>query len=59
MTFEEAAAVSPASKRWEPIDYRQQTYQTNFYEMKRTCPPINLLLQKIRLERNKLSEDVA
>ena len=59
MTFEEAVAISPARKCRVPIDYRRQTYQTNFYEMTRTCPHINLLLQEIRQERNILFKDEA
>ncbi|MBP3286364.1 MAG: hypothetical protein J6M15_05435 [Prevotella sp.] len=47
MTFEEGVVICPTSKRWVQNDYRQQTYQTNFYEMTRTYPSINLLLQNI------------
>ena len=54
MTFEEAVVVSPTLYAGFRLTTDNRTYQTNFYEMTRTYPPINLLLQEIRLERNKL-----
>jgi hypothetical protein len=47
MTLEEATATSPTWKRRVGNDHEQQTYQTNFYELTRTYPPNNLLLQNI------------
>lgn len=47
MTLEEAPATSPTWKRRVGNDHEQQTYQTNFYELTRTYPPNNLLLQNI------------
>jgi hypothetical protein len=35
MAFEEGVAINPTQLRWGLNDYRQQTYQTNFYEMTR------------------------
>ncbi|WP_270536787.1 hypothetical protein, partial [Prevotella denticola] len=45
MTLEEATATSPTWKRRVGNDHEQQTCQTNFYELTRTYPPNNLLLQ--------------
>ncbi|RGK87460.1 hypothetical protein, partial [Prevotella disiens] len=47
MTLEEATATSPAWEHRVWKGYEQQTYQTNFYELTRTYPPNNLLLQNI------------
>ena len=47
MTSEEDVTIPPTCNAEYKYDYQQQTYQTNFYEMTRTYPPINLLLQNI------------